>query len=106
MFIYAVVSTKPSELSVVCKWTSLIEKEINTVNVLLVYYDQMHHSKVYGLSVHLPQAWECVEKTLSELLADNWLIAIKVAGDNKSVACVDSLCPYFFLDINTLHGLC
>lgn len=37
-----------------CKRTSLIEKAINAVNVLLVYYDQMHHSEVYGRSLHLP----------------------------------------------------
>lgn len=55
MFIYAAMSTKPAELSVVCKWTSLIEKEINTGNVLLVYFDEMHRSKVYRLSLHLAQ---------------------------------------------------
>lgn len=60
---------------------------------------------VYLFIYHM-KVWECAEKTLSELLADNWLIAIRVAGDNKSVARVDSLCPYFFPDINTLHGLC
>lgn len=58
------------------------------------------------LFIHHIKVWECAEKTLSELLADNWLIAIRLAGDNKSVARVDSLCPYFFPDINTLHGLC
>lgn len=60
---------------------------------------------VYLFISHM-KVWEWAEKTLSELLADNWLIAIRVAGDNKSVARVDSLCPDFFPDINTLHGLC
>lgn len=58
------------------------------------------------LFIYLRKVWECAEKTLSELRADNWLIAIRLAADNKSVACVDSLCPYFFPDINTLHGPC
>lgn len=49
------MATQPKELAVVCKLISLIEKRINTDNVLLVYYDQMHHSKVYSLDLHFPQ---------------------------------------------------
>lgn len=56
--------------------------------------------------IYHTKVWECAEKTLSELLTDNWLIAIRVAADNKSVGRLDSLCPYFFSDINTLHGPC
>lgn len=58
------------------------------------------------LFIYHSKVWECAEKTLSELPANNWFIPIKMAGDNKSVVGVDSLCPYFFPDINTLHGLC
>lgn len=41
-----------------------LNKEINTVNVLLVYYDQMHHSKVDGLSLHFAHEGVSVQRKL------------------------------------------
>lgn len=42
------------------------------------------------LFIYHGKVWECAEKTLSELPANNWFMPIKMAGDNKSVVGVDS----------------